>query len=287
MIRLAALKSFQAFRSLAVVEQLLSQPFPRVQPPGSNESVDASALHASRREADWRQIKKILDNCMSFPEKYKSQCNYRNAYTAVYNHLTSYTSIEQRARAKHLYQKLTTFFATYTEDSQASLSYVNERDILSGYAAEWNRYKEGARMVSRITRFLKHRLECDGTIISRDEGAEDLYWVEDIAYIPWQKNMLRSIRGGDKRPLTALLSTIESARNGERVDTKSIKAVVESLALDLGSRVPGENRIQVDERVSHAPFLLAAQEVLDQSQTMLLQSLFFFFHFKYDVFCSP
>jgi cullin 1 len=146
---------------------------------------------------------------------------------------------------------------------------------LKYYAAEWDRYTTGAKLINRLSAYLNRQVKRE-----RDEGRKDIYPIYTVrasseysqsvdpkilqlALVQWRTNFFPHIQGKEPTLTTvtsAILCLIERQRNGEAVDEGLVKKVVDSF-VSLGIDESDLNKDSLDNYKQHfeIPFLTATE----------------------------
>ncbi|KAG9121441.1 hypothetical protein FRC07_002604, partial [Ceratobasidium sp. 392] len=171
---------------------------------------------------------------------------------------------------RDLYDKLKDYFGTCSNEIRIRSESVSDQDLISFYATEWNQYRAGAEWANRCFGYL-NRLWVRA---ERDRGKTDVYQVYVLAFTQWRDKLFCPVQRQDKRLVSALLRTIESARNGENIDTELVKGVIESLVtMDVNDTDPTATRLEIYEQEFEGPLLEATRRYYDRENVTLLDGI--------------
>lgn len=129
-----------------------------------------------------------------------------------------------------LYVNIVRYFVTYLNNIRDKANGLQEEELLTYYADEWQRYTAGTQYINRLFTYLnRHYVKKE-----RDGGRKDVYPVYTLALVQWKEHLLVPMQQQNDGLTIALLHLTERQRNGEIIDQNLLKRVVDSfVALGL------------------------------------------------------
>ncbi|KAK0436828.1 Cullin [Desarmillaria tabescens] len=242
----------------------------------SNSFPPLTPSQSSNLKTVWAYFEKGLDLIMSSPEGIPL-ASYNSLYCAVYNYVTSPKTIceckedpEFVGGGAGLYVNITKYFITYLKDIRDKADNLQEEDLLTYYAHEWQRYTAGAQSINRLFSYVNRYW----VKRERDEGNKKVYPVYTLAVVQWKDHLFVPIQQQNGKLTTALLHLIQRQRNEDTIDQGLVKRVVDSfVALGLDDTDLNSRCLDVYREHFETPFLAAtATYYQKESATFLLEN---------------
>ncbi|KAI1767320.1 Cullin-domain-containing protein [Hypoxylon sp. FL1150] len=194
---------------------------------------------------------------------------YMGIYTAVHNFCTSQKAVGLQAsssnisgqahRGAHLlgeelYRKLREYLNDHlTGLFEQSKAHTDEA-LLTFYIREWDRYTVAAKYIHHLFRYLnRHWVKRE-----MDEGKKNTYDVYTLHLYQWRTEFFTLV---NKKVMDAVLMLVEKQRNGETIEHRQIKQVVDSF-VSLGLDEHDATKSTLDTYRFHfeKPFLDATEQ---------------------------
>ncbi|KAI1393955.1 Cullin-domain-containing protein [Hypoxylon trugodes] len=192
---------------------------------------------------------------------------YMGIYTAVHNFCTaqkavglgSSNAVGQAHRGAHLlgedlYKKLKEYLNGHLNDLFEQSKAHTDEALLAFYIREWNRYTVAAKYIHHLFRYLnRHWVKRE-----MDEGKKSTYDVYTLHLYQWRNEFFEPV---NKKVMDAVLMLVEKQRNGETIEHRQIKQVVDSF-VSLGLDEHDATKSTLDTYRFHfeKPFLQATDE---------------------------
>ena len=143
----------------------------------------------------------------------------------------------------------------------------SDEALLQFYIKEWSRYTNSAKYVHHIFRYLNRNW------VKReiDEGKKSIYDVYTLHLVQWRQEMFSHI---STSVMDAVLRLVEKHRNGESIEHRQIKAVVDSfVSLGLDDADPTKPTLDVYRFHFEKPFIDATRAYYkNESQQFLAEN---------------
>ncbi|ODA76238.1 hypothetical protein RJ55_08083 [Drechmeria coniospora] len=227
-------------------------------PPASSSSPDMTR--------SWNYLQSGIKRIMTELEQGIDMQMYMGVYTAVHNFCTSQKAVGLTGPAMHsnhrgahllgeeLYNNLIAFLKTHLLELYEESKLHTEEALLSYYIKEWNRYTTAAKYIHHLFRYLnRHWVKRE-----IDEGKKNVYDVYTLHLVQWRKVLFQKVSG---KVMDAVLKLVEKQRNGETIEHRRIKQVVDSfVSLGLDEADPTKSTLDVYRIHFERPFLAATKE---------------------------
>ncbi|KAI1102185.1 Cullin-domain-containing protein [Jackrogersella minutella] len=198
---------------------------------------------------------------------------YMGIYTAVHNFCTSQkaqglgtsNAVGQAHRGAHLlgedlYKKLKEYLTNHLRTLEEQSKSHTDEALLTFYIKEWNRYTIAAKYIHHLFRYLnRHWVKRE-----MDEGKKNTYDVYTLHLYQWRTEFFDPV---NSKVMDAVLMLVEKQRNGETIEHRQIKQVVDSF-VSLGLDEHDATKSTLDTYRFHfeKPFL-AATEVFYRTES--------------------
>lgn len=192
---------------------------------------------------------------------------YMGIYTAVHNFCTSQKAVGlgtsniagQAHRGAHLlgedlYRKLRDYLNNHLNELYEQSKAHTDEALLAFYIREWNRYTVAAKYIHHLFRYLnRHWVKRE-----MDEGKKNTYDVYTLHLYQWRTEFFTLV---SRKVMDAVLMLVEKQRNGETIEHRQIKQVVDSF-VSLGLDEHDATKSTLDTYRFHfeKPFLAATEE---------------------------
>ncbi|CAL8109560.1 unnamed protein product [Orchesella dallaii] len=126
-----------------------------------------------------------------------------------------------------LYSRIRDFLKSYLTDLTKNGADKMGDELLNFYLREWERFTFSSKVMNGFCSYLNRhwvRRECD-------EGREHVYQIYQLALDIWKENFFEPLHGP---AIATILQIINKDRNGEPINTGTIKGLVDSL-VELGT----------------------------------------------------
>ncbi|KAI6090166.1 Cullin-domain-containing protein [Hypoxylon rubiginosum] len=232
-----------------------SRPMP---PPPNREDVGQT----------WDYLQAGISKIMVNLQDGMDMATYMGIYTAVHNFCTSQkavglqgssSNIGQAHRGAHLlgedlYRKLREYLNAHLSGLFEQSKAHTDEALLTFYIREWNRYTVAAKYIHHLFRYLnRHWVKRE-----MDEGKKNTYDVYTLHLYQWRTEFFTLV---NKKVMDAVLMLVEKQRNGETIEHRQIKQVVDSF-VSLGLDEHDATKSTLDTYRFHfeKPFLDATEE---------------------------
>lgn len=186
----------------------------------------------------WNDLASGLESIYAGDERMPPH-RYMELYTHVFNfcsssHVptetarrgTSITQMQTNFVGSELYNELNIFITKYAQSLRMTLINLYGDSLLQHYTKIWTNYRFGSTVVNGIFSYLnRHWIRRE-----IDEGKLGIFEVYNMAINIWKQVIFTDLH---HNVTSAALALIEQDRNGEMIQTKLIKGVVESY-IELG-----------------------------------------------------
>ncbi|CAG8517302.1 9020_t:CDS:10 [Paraglomus occultum] len=138
-----------------------------------------------------------------------------------------------------LYNRLQDYLKRHLDKIRRDSEQYMDENLLQYYTKQWEKYTTASTYVNHVFRYLnRHWVRRE-----IDEGRNTVYDVYTLTLVSWRENMFKHVQ---RNVMTAVLKLIERQRNGETVETKLIKSVVESfVSLGLEDNDTNKSSLEV------------------------------------------
>ncbi|CAK5041803.1 unnamed protein product [Meloidogyne enterolobii] len=181
----------------------------------------------------WNDLASGLESIYAGDERMPPH-RYMELYTHVFNfcsssHVptetsrrgTSITQMQTSFVGSELYNELNIFITKYAQSLRMTLINLYGDSLLQHYTKIWTNYRFGSTVVNGIFSYLnRHWIRRE-----IDEGKLGIFEVYNMAINIWKQVIFTDLH---HNVTSAALALIEQDRNGEMIQTKLIKGVVES-----------------------------------------------------------
>ncbi|KAL2673544.1 hypothetical protein Neosp_011986 [[Neocosmospora] mangrovei] len=122
---------------------------------------------------------------------------------------------------EELYNKLDDYLTEHVEQLVAISRDHTDEALLAFYTQEWDRYSVAAKYTHFLFRYLnRHWVKRE-----LDEGKKNVYDVYTLHLVKWGTVFVESV---SERVMDAILKLVEKQRNGETIDYRKIRQIVDS-----------------------------------------------------------
>ncbi|KAI5814214.1 Cullin [Pyronema omphalodes] len=219
-------------------------------------------------KATWAFLEAGIERIMRDLNSGMDMSTYMNVYTAVHNFCTSQRPIAQPPnlqqsagvhRGAHLlgedlYNKLIEYLTKHlTEIKEGSQAHSDEA-LIEYYISEWERYTVAAKFINHLFRYLnRHWVKRE-----MDEGKKNIYDVYTLHLVRWRLDLFNHVQ---KYVMAGVLQLIEKERNGQTIETKMVKSIVNSfVSLGLDENDSTKSTLDVYRQFFEMPFLAATSQ---------------------------
>lgn len=153
-----------------------------------------------------------------------------------------------------LYKKLKEYLNAHLNGLYEESKAHTDEALLAFYIREWNRYTVAAKYIHHLFRYLnRHWVKRE-----MDEGKKNTYDVYTLHLYQWRTEFFTRVH---KKVMDAVLMLVEKQRNGETIEHRQIKQVVDSF-VSLGLDEHDATKTTLDTYRFHfeKPFLAATEE---------------------------
>ncbi|KAI1395693.1 Cullin-domain-containing protein [Hypoxylon fuscum] len=214
----------------------------------------------------WDYLQAGISKIMINLQDGMDMATYMGIYTAVHNFCTSQKAVGlgsslvgQAHRGAHLlgedlYKKLKEYLNNHLNDLFEQSKAHTDEALLTFYIREWNRYTIAAKYIHHLFRYLnRHWVKRE-----MDEGKKNTYDVYTLHLYQWRTEFFSNV---SKKVMDAVLMLVEKQRNGETIEHRQIKQVVDSF-VSLGLDENDATKSTLDTYRFHfeKPFLAATEE---------------------------
>ncbi|KAK4226194.1 Cullin-1 [Podospora fimiseda] len=212
----------------------------------------------------WKFLRNGIDRIMTNLQDGLDLRDYMNLYTTVHNFCTSQKAVSFNTsqvgahRGAHLlgedlYKLLTEYLTEHLNGLVAESQTHTDEALLAYYIREWDRYTNAAKYIHHIFRYLnRHWVKRE-----MDEGKKSIYDVYILHLVKWRDVLFFKVKD---KVMEAVLKLIERHRNGETIEHKQIKLVVESfISLGLDEADSSKPTLEVYRYHFEKPFLDATK----------------------------
>ncbi|OTA69546.1 Cullin-domain-containing protein [Hypoxylon sp. EC38] len=233
----------------------------------------------------WEYLQAGIDKIMRNLQDGMDMGTYMGIYTAVHNFCTSQKAVglgssnavgqahrggkysdtfgllsvtDPRISAhllgEDLYKKLKEYLNAHLNGLYEESKAHTDEALLAFYIREWNRYTVAAKYIHHLFRYLnRHWVKRE-----MDEGKKNTYDVYTLHLYQWRTEFFTRV---NKKVMDAVLMLVEKQRNGETIEHRQIKQVVDSF-VSLGLDEHDATKTTLDTYRFHfeKPFLAATEE---------------------------
>ncbi|KAI1461537.1 Cullin-domain-containing protein [Annulohypoxylon moriforme] len=215
----------------------------------------------------WEYLQAGISKIMINLQDGMDMTTYMGIYTAVHNFCTSQkavglgssNAVGQAHRGAHLlgedlYKKLKEYLTDHLNGLYEQSKAHTDEALLTFYIREWNRYTVAAKYIHHLFRYLnRHWVKRE-----MDEGKKNTYDVYTLHLYQWRTEFFTLV---NKKVMDAVLMLVEKQRNGETIEHRQIKQVVDSF-VSLGLDEHDATKSTLDTYRFHfeKPFLAATEE---------------------------
>ncbi|KAI0834063.1 Cullin-domain-containing protein [Hypoxylon sp. FL0890] len=215
----------------------------------------------------WEYLQAGISKIMTNLQDGMDMTTYMGIYTAVHNFCTSQkavglgssNAVGQAHRGAHLlgedlYKKLREYLNQHLNGLFEQSKAHTDEALLAFYIREWNRYTVAAKYIHHLFRYLnRHWVKRE-----MDEGKKNTYDVYTLHLCQWRSEFFTRV---NKKVMDAVLMLVEKQRNGETIEHRQIKQVVDSF-VSLGLDEHDATKSTLDTYRFHfeKPFLAATEE---------------------------
>ncbi|KAI0890223.1 Cullin-domain-containing protein [Annulohypoxylon maeteangense] len=215
----------------------------------------------------WEYLQAGISKIMINLQDGMDMTTYMGIYTAVHNFCTSQkavglgssNAVGQAHRGAHLlgedlYRKLKEYLTDHLNGLYEQSKAHTDEALLTFYIREWNRYTVAAKYIHHLFRYLnRHWVKRE-----MDEGKKNTYDVYTLHLYQWRTEFFTLV---NKKVMDAVLMLVEKQRNGETIEHRQIKQVVDSF-VSLGLDEHDATKSTLDTYRFHfeKPFLAATEE---------------------------
>lgn len=153
-----------------------------------------------------------------------------------------------------LYRKLRDYLNNHLNELYEQSKAHTDEALLAFYIREWNRYTVAAKYIHHLFRYLnRHWVKRE-----MDEGKKNTYDVYTLHLYQWRTEFFTLV---SRKVMDAVLMLVEKQRNGETIEHRQIKQVVDSF-VSLGLDEHDATKSTLDTYRFHfeKPFLAATEE---------------------------
>ncbi|RIB03787.1 Cullin [Gigaspora rosea] len=223
-------------------------------------------------KATWEFLENGIEHIMNRLEEGLSYKRYMDLYTGIYNYCTSsrmnpgFTSEPLAGPGSNmsnnrganlmgsdLYQNLQEYLQRHLQVIREGSSNYMDENLLRYYTENWEKYTTASAYLHHVFRYLnRHWVKRE-----IDEGRKTVYDVYTLTLVSWRDNMFMHV---ERNVMDAVLALIERQRNGERVETKLVKSVVDSfVALGLDDTDSTKPTLDIYKKHFEEPFVKASE----------------------------
>ncbi|KAI1207936.1 Cullin-domain-containing protein [Annulohypoxylon truncatum] len=215
----------------------------------------------------WEYLQAGISKIMVNLQDGMDMTTYMGIYTAVHNFCTSQkavglgssNAVGQAHRGAHLlgedlYRKLKEYLTDHLNGLYEQSKAHTDEALLTFYIREWNRYTVAAKYIHHLFRYLnRHWVKRE-----MDEGKKNTYDVYTLHLYQWRTEFFTLV---NKKVMDAVLMLVEKQRNGETIEHRQIKQVVDSF-VSLGLDEHDATKSTLDTYRFHfeKPFLAATED---------------------------
>ncbi|KAJ4228798.1 ubiquitin ligase (cullin) of SCF [Fusarium falciforme] len=189
---------------------------------------------------------------------------YMGTYAAVQNFCTTQKAVglsspqlagkhrRVHLRGQELYNKLNEYLTEHVEQLVTKSKDHTDEALLAFYIQEWDRYNVAAKYIHHLFRYLnRHWVKRE-----LDEG-RNVYDVYTLHLVKWRTVLFES---ASEKVIDAVLKLVEKQRNGENIDYRQIRQIVDSFVF-LGFHEVDPSKTALDFYRFHfeRPFLEATR----------------------------
>ncbi|KAI1415750.1 Cullin-domain-containing protein [Hypoxylon sp. FL1857] len=215
----------------------------------------------------WEYLQTGISRIMINLQDGMDMATYMGIYTAVHNFCTSQkavglgssNAIGQAHRGAHLlgedlYKKLKEYLNDHLNGLYEQSKAHTDEALLAFYIREWNRYTVAAKYIHHLFRYLnRHWVKRE-----MDEGKKNTYDVYTLHLYQWRTEFFTRV---NKKVMDAVLMLVEKQRNGETIEHRQIKQVVDSfVSLGLDENDATKSTLDTYRYHFEKPFLAATEE---------------------------
>ncbi|OTB15661.1 hypothetical protein K445DRAFT_11893 [Daldinia sp. EC12] len=232
----------------------------------------------------WEYLQSGISKIMINLQEGMDMATYMGIYTAVHNFCTSQKAVglgnsgavgqahrggndtqspSQESRAdlgqahllgEDLYKKLKEYLNNHLHGLYEQSKGHADEALLAFYIREWNRYTVAAKYIHHLFRYLnRHWVKRE-----MDEGKKNTYDVYTLHLYQWRTEFFTLV---NKKVMDAVLMLVEKQRNGETIEHRQIKQVVDSfVSLGLDEHDATKSTLDTYRYHFEKPFLAATEE---------------------------
>jgi len=228
-----------------------------------------AAPHTTKRvtlDEIWPEVEAGLEQILTNLNKGIPRAQWMLYYSSVYNYCTTSrppTIHRGSSNSKsvpganfvgeELYNRLSDFLKRNMLALLKEAQAMGEEGLLQYYNTSWQRSITAMKYVTHIFEYLnRHWIKREA-----DDGKKEVYEVYTLALVIWRDNMFQPIQ---ERLKEALLSLIESERNGDQINTSLVQGVIHAYVnLGLNKDKPKEATLQVYKEYFEEKFFQATE----------------------------
>ncbi|CAG8670860.1 42473_t:CDS:10, partial [Gigaspora margarita] len=215
-------------------------------------------------KATWEFLENGIEHIMNRLEEGLSYKRYMDLYTSRMN--PGFTSEPLAGPGSNmsnnrganlmgsdLYQNLQEYLQRHLQAIREGSSNYMDENLLRYYTENWEKYTTASAYLHHVFRYLnRHWVKRE-----IDEGRKTVYDVYTLTLVSWRDNMFMHV---ERNVMDAVLALIERQRNGERVETKLVKSVVDSfVALGLDDTDSTKPTLDIYKKHFEEPFIKASE----------------------------
>ncbi|KAI1093534.1 Cullin-domain-containing protein [Rostrohypoxylon terebratum] len=181
---------------------------------------------------------------------------HRGGNHPSFSHLVAFTNDPTAAHllGEDLYKKLKEYLTDHLNGLYEQSKAHTDEALLTFYIREWTRYTIAAKYIHHLFRYLnRHWVKRE-----MDEGKKNTYDVYTLHLYQWRTQFFTLV---NKKVMDAVLMLVEKQRNGETIEHRQIKQVVDSF-VSLGLDEHDATKSTLDTYRFHfeKPFLAATED---------------------------
>lgn len=230
--------------------------------------------------ATWKYIENGLNKIMieDLSKGGLSTVMYMNIYTAIHNFCIAHQApmgprvtgpiMRQGAQllGADLYRNLEEYLQNHLAQLLLETNHYSGDALLQHYIKAWDRYTIGARYLNHIFDYVnRHWIKRE-----REEGRKHIYEVNTLCLVRWKRDLFDHTQD---QLVGALLQEIEKQRNGETINTSTVKKVIQSfVSLGLDETNTKRPSIVVYHDSFEVPFIQDTENYYRQESNLFLSN---------------